>query len=59
MVVVAGTWTVLSFGLVGSDGIQFSAGHDKMHILKVLPFKWAACRLGLVLGSLSFGVGVV
>ena len=44
-----------SFGLVGSDGTQFSVGHDKVHILEVLLFAWAACRLGLVLGSPSFG----
>ena len=44
-----------SFGLVGSDRTQFSVGHDKVHILKVLLFAWAACRLGLVLGSPSFG----
>ena len=44
-----------SLGLVGSDRTQFSVGHDKVHILKVLPFAWAACRLRLVLGSPSFG----
>ena len=59
VVVVAGTYAVSSFGLVGSDRTWFSVGHDKVHILKVLLFAWAACRLRSVLGSLSFGEGVV
>ena len=49
---------MFSFGLVGSDRTWFSISHDKVHILEVLPFKWAACRLGSALGSPFSGEGV-